>query len=301
MPGRRDLLWKYYARREEYLPAAKALADMASRPSDMTLQERVYYLAQALTNAKSAASLGSEDVEFTTGLQERIDVAHVQLEVVRAVEGHPEMSPAEKAGPLEALNADLLSLDDLYQHFARPLRLYEPILLILRTSDTRVEDVCAAVWLELLKQREADVPLDASASELVTDLCRKFYPSEGAPADIVLPIVYGFAADHASSSEAGWATRALLAGGVPLREAWDAVLALHDEATDAREFYAEEAAAAMQRWLDARGARDEALPAAEVEQFASKYILRTQGQSVDARRAETRKVMQQAKAAAARY
>lgn len=293
MLGRRDLLWKYYARREEYLAAAKALADMASRPSDMTLQERVYYLAQALTNAKSAASLGSEDVEFTTGLQERIDVAHVQLEVVRAVDGHPDMSPAEKAGQLAALNADLLSLDDLYQHFARPLRLYEPILLILRTSDTRVEDVCAAVWTELLKLSPP------ASAEVVTDLCRKFYPSEGAPPDIVLPIVYAFASDS-PQGEAGWATRALLAGGVPLREVWDAITALHDEAGDTQ-FYAEEAAAAMQRWLDAESKGDSSLPAAEVENFAAKYLLRTQGQSVDARRAETRKVMSQAKAAAARF
>jgi nuclear pore complex protein Nup155 len=288
VPGRRDLLWKYYARREEYLPAAKALADMASRPSDMSLQERVYYLAQALTNAKSAASLGAEDVEFTTGLQERIDVAHVQLEVVRAVEGHADMGPGEKADTLASLNEDLMSLDDLYQNYARPLRLYEPILLILRTSDTRVEDVVAAVWTELLKSPHP--------AEVITDLCRKFYPSEGAPPDIVLPIVYGHAAEV--GGDAGWATRALLAGGVSLRDVWDAVLALHDESPS--EFYAEEAAVVLQRWLDAPRAQQD-LPAAEVENFAAKYILRTQGQSLDARRAATRKVMQSAKAAAGRF
>ncbi|KLT44819.1 nucleoporin-domain-containing protein [Cutaneotrichosporon oleaginosum] len=288
VPGRRDLLWKYYARREEYLPAAKALADMASRPSDMSLQDRVYYLAQALTNAKSAASLGAEDVEFTTGLQERLDVAHVQLEVVRAVEGHPDMTPSEKADYLVSLNADLLSLDDLYQNFARPLRLYEPILLILRTADTRVEDVVKAVWTELLKSPHP--------AEVTTDLCRKFYPSEGAPPDLVLPIVYGHASEVGGAP--GWATRALLAGGVALRDLWDAVLALHDETPS--EFYAEEAAAVLQRWLDTPRAEQD-LPAAEVENFASKYILRTQGQSLDARRAETRKVMQSAKAAAGRF
>jgi nuclear pore complex protein Nup155 len=27
----KDLLWKYYARREEYLPAARALNDLATR------------------------------------------------------------------------------------------------------------------------------------------------------------------------------------------------------------------------------------------------------------------------------
>ncbi|BEJ12146.1 hypothetical protein CspHIS471_0206060 [Cutaneotrichosporon sp. HIS471] len=288
VPGRRDLLWKYYARREEFLPAAKALADMASRPSDMSLQDRVYYLAQAVTNAKSAASLGADDVEFTTGLQERIDVAHVQLEVVRAVEGHDDMSPAERGDALAALNEDLLSLDDLYQNFARPLRLYEAILLILRTSDTRVEDVVAAVWTELLK--------NPHPAEVVTDLCRKFYPSEGAPPDIVLPIVYGYASEV--GGEPGWATRALVAGGVTPRDVWDSVLALYDESPS--EFYAEEAAAILQRWLDTPRPQQD-LPAAEVENFAAKYILRTQGQSLDARRAATRKVMQSAKTATGRF
>lgn len=297
VPERRDLLWKYYSRREEYLQAAKALADLATRLGDMGLNERVYYLAQAVTNAKSAASLGSEDVEFTTGLQERIDVAQVQLEVVRAVESHTDMSPAEKIAPLDALNAELLGLDDLYQNYARPLRLYEPILLILKTADTRVEDVCVAVWQQLIRARAQEVPIDAAVGELVTDLCQKFYPSEGAPADLILPLVYNEAAPLRDETAAGWATRALLAGGVGLRDLWDVVVALHDEAADAREYYAEEAAAVLAQWLKTR----DGLPPADVEQFASAYVLRTNGATLDARRGETRKTMQEAKAVAGRF
>lgn len=299
VPGRRDLLWKYYARREEYLPAAKSLSDLSTRPGDMTLEERVYYLAQALTNAKSGASLGSEDVEFTTGLQERIDVAQVQLVVVHAVQGHPDMSPAEKIEPLEQLNAQLLTLDDLYLHFARPLRLFESILLILKTSDTRVEDVTQAVWDQLLNTRASASP--ASAAELITDLCRKFYPSEGAPPDIVLPLVYTWAAERydAETAPAGWVTRALLSGGVGLRETWDVSVALHEEAGEPadREFYAEQAAAAAREWLET----GEGLPAAEVENFASNYALRAGEGGIDSRRAETRKTMLAAKAAASRF
>jgi len=304
VPERRDLLWKYYARREDYLLAAKALSDLALREGGMSLSERVYYLAQALTNAKSAASVGSEDVEFTTGLQERIDVAQVQLEIVRAVEGHPDMSESEKVEPLEQLNSELLGLDDLYQHFARPLRLLEPILLILKTADTRVEDVCTAVWNQLLRQRAAQVPIDASVGELVTDLCRKYYPSEGAPADLVLPLVYTEAAPHRDTTAPGWATEAMLAGGVGLRDLWDVATLMHDEApAEDREYFAEEAAAVISAWLkNASGpGLQHDLPPADVEHFASAYLLRTQGAALDARRSETRKVMNAAKSAAARF
>ena len=77
----------------------------------MTLNDRAYYLAQALTSAKSAASLGAEDVEFASGLQERIDVVQVQMEVARAVESHSEMEGQEKEHVLSQLNGDLLGLD----------------------------------------------------------------------------------------------------------------------------------------------------------------------------------------------
>lgn len=79
----------------------------------MSLHERTYYLAQSLTSAKSAASLGTEDVEFTSRLQERIDVAQVQMEVARAVELHHEMNQDEKEQALGQLTGDLLGLDEV--------------------------------------------------------------------------------------------------------------------------------------------------------------------------------------------
>jgi nuclear pore complex protein Nup155 len=109
-------LWKFYARREEYLPAAKALLELASRPSDMSLHERTYYLAQALASAKSAASLGLDqdgaDVEFTNGLIERCEVAQVQVEVLRGIQ-NSDIDPKEKAAAIERLNSDLLGLDEV--------------------------------------------------------------------------------------------------------------------------------------------------------------------------------------------
>lgn len=168
--------------------------------SPMSLNDRVYYLAQALTSAKSAASLGAEDVEFTSGLQERIDVAQVQMEVARAVEAHPDMGDEEKGQVLAQLNSDLLGLDEvscvwaqelsleaeliceqLYQSYARPLRLYEAILLILKIADARIEDVCEAVWRQLLQQRASGPAAQPAMAEAITDLCRRYFPSEAAP------------------------------------------------------------------------------------------------------------------------
>jgi nuclear pore complex protein Nup155 len=84
----------------------------------------MYYLAQALTSAKSAASLGSEDVEFTSSLQERIDVAQVQSEVGRAIAGHKEMTAEEKNDSLKQLDSRLLGLDEVsWRGHVTPLEL----------------------------------------------------------------------------------------------------------------------------------------------------------------------------------
>ena len=92
------------------LSGLRYVADL--RPP-MSLNDRMYYLAQALTSAKSAASLGSEDVEFTSSLQERIDVAQVQTEVGRAIAGHKEMAADEKNESLKQLDSRLLGLDEV--------------------------------------------------------------------------------------------------------------------------------------------------------------------------------------------
>ena len=79
----------------------------------MSLTDRVYYLAQSLASAKSAASLGADDVEFISSVQERLDVAQVQQEVGRGIEGHPVMTQVEKDEVSAKLNTNLLRLDEV--------------------------------------------------------------------------------------------------------------------------------------------------------------------------------------------
>nr|XP_019008734.1 nuclear pore complex protein Nup155 [Kwoniella pini CBS 10737]OCF47515.1 nuclear pore complex protein Nup155 [Kwoniella pini CBS 10737] len=292
---RRDLLWKFYARREEYLAAAEALSSLATRPSPMVLHDRLYYLAQALTSAKSAASFGSEDVEFTSRLQEQIDVAQVQMEVARGVETHPDMSADDKNETLSRLNTDLLQLDELYQNFARPLRLYEPILLILKTADTRIDDVCEAVWRQLIGSFRAAG--NVAMSEHIITLVKRYFPSEAAPLDIMVPVVYA-EAQGAQGGSAGWASIALLDGGVPLRDLWEATVGLYENSDDdERDYYAEEVSVLASRWVS----RKDEIPAAEVERFASAYLLRTNGGPLDEVKRDTRDRLTAAKQAAVRY
>ncbi|KAL7424377.1 hypothetical protein Q5752_000059 [Cryptotrichosporon argae] len=290
---RRDLLWKYYARREEYMAAARALVDLAVRPGALRLHERTYYLAQALTNAKSASSLDADDVEFTTGLQERVEVGLVQVEVARAVEAHRELSSDEKHGLLAELD-ELKDLDELYQDYARPLRLYDAILLILKTADTRLLDVVDAVWRQLVAPAPGTPTPEAAMAAAVTDLARRYWATEAAVPDVVVPAVLEVAhtlrAAAGSAAQEGWPTRALLDGGAGVRELWDILVQLYDEAQD-KEYYAEQVGAVVKRWIETR----DGIPPAEVEQFTTAYLLKAGA------RTETRRRLEAAKAAAARF
>lgn len=87
--------------------------DVAHTNSALPLNDRAYYLAQSLTSAKSASSVGSDDVEFVSSLQERIDVAQVQMEVARAIESHSDLTREEKAEALGRLDRELIGLDEV--------------------------------------------------------------------------------------------------------------------------------------------------------------------------------------------
>lgn len=62
-------------------------------------------------------------------------------------------------------------------------------MLILKTADTRIDDVCEAVWRQLLLQASFDgaaqnnqvVGRDARVGEVVKELMRRYFPSEAAP------------------------------------------------------------------------------------------------------------------------
>jgi hypothetical protein len=102
----------------------------------MTLNDRMYYLAQSLASAKSAASVGAEDVEFTSSLQERIDVASVQMEVERAIENHESMSGEEKKEAMGQIDNDLIGLDEVsFSMSTRPLGNGFPFLGNSRIGD----------------------------------------------------------------------------------------------------------------------------------------------------------------------
>jgi len=82
--------------------------------SEIPLNDRIYYLSQALVNAKSSSqSSERSNVEFVTDLEEKTEVAQVQVEVARAVREVRNLSEEQKKQLQGRLEAGLLTINEV--------------------------------------------------------------------------------------------------------------------------------------------------------------------------------------------
>lgn len=184
-----ELLWQFYVRRSRFYDAARVLASLAdSVEFPLSLSRRLEYLSLALSNAKSqrhpASASDIGDVEFMTNLEEKIEVAQVQVEIYRAVKEHTEATPEAKQNMLQMLEQRLYNVSELFKEFAEPLALLEIQLLIFHIADFYDPNLIAQTWEVLVEhthyvnvELHPDERFDAVAG-VVYSLARRFYPSK---------------------------------------------------------------------------------------------------------------------------
>eukprot|EP00096_Caligus_rogercresseyi_P005390 TRINITY_DN2077_c0_g1_i1.p1 TRINITY_DN2077_c0_g1~~TRINITY_DN2077_c0_g1_i1.p1 ORF type:complete len:1265 (-),score=396.32 TRINITY_DN2077_c0_g1_i1:325-4119(-) len=147
-----DLLWKHYEKTRSYAAAAKILAKLAERHStEVSLKERLEYLSRAIMCVKSG-EMGSESNaagELLHDLEEKMEVARVQLQILDALNSHggPEVTNA-----VSRLNSDLLDISTLYQDFAEPYGLWECQLAVLHTAGHPDQMLIETLWEHIIDE-----------------------------------------------------------------------------------------------------------------------------------------------------
>ncbi|KAI9352014.1 Non-repetitive/WGA-negative nucleoporin C-terminal-domain-containing protein [Obelidium mucronatum] len=142
-----DLLWKFYVRSESFMKAAHVLCAMAiTKGYQLAFVKRLELLQLAVANAKSA-TVTVMDHDFMRDLEDKKDVALVQMEVVTAVSSRSTGIAAD-----DMLFESLLSISDLYTHYAKPLELFEICLLIFYTAEHKDTHIVSQTWIKLIKQ-----------------------------------------------------------------------------------------------------------------------------------------------------
>ncbi|KAH7340172.1 Non-repetitive/WGA-negative nucleoporin C-terminal-domain-containing protein [Rhizoctonia solani] len=223
-----ELLWQFFVHSGQYLRAAYALQSLADSETDLDLEARIEYLSLAVSNAKShpSSEYGQHEtaVEFLSDLEDKLEVAQVQLEVANllsrryAIETDPEWRRR-----YEVLTSRLLDISTLYREFAEPEDLNAMKLLILKVADRRDPQLVSSIWEAILM--EAGTP--QAVQEQVSTLAMRFFPSDIAfPLDLVCKLLDEFAWPRRLPPT--WVPSVLLSGGISFDAIFGALLAIHE-------------------------------------------------------------------------
>ncbi|OTF78434.1 nuclear pore complex protein nup155-like protein, partial [Euroglyphus maynei] len=149
-----DFLWLYYERNGHFSAAAQILAKLAEQNSnEIPLYKRIEYLSRAIVCMKSLdarlitnSSFGSAG-EFLHTLEEKIEVARIQMQLLNSLE---KLKPPHYEEAIQMLNQQLLNVTSLYQDFAEPFQLYECQLKILHCAGHDDISLIENIWRNIL-------------------------------------------------------------------------------------------------------------------------------------------------------
>ncbi|CAE6502987.1 unnamed protein product [Rhizoctonia solani] len=279
-----ELLWQFFVHSGQYLRAAYALQALADSETDLDLESRIEFLSLAVSNAKShpSSEYGQHEtaVEFLSDLEDKLEVAQVQLEIANLLSRKyaTETSP-EWRRRYEVLTSRLLDISALYREFAEPEDLNAMKLLILKVADRRDPQLVTSTWEAILM--EAGTP--QAVQEQVSTLAMRFFPSDIAfPLDLVCKLLDEFAWPRRLPPT--WVPSVLLSGGIPFDAIFGALLAIHESSVPPYNDIARtnhvlaEITVLLETWLDEQtrpgvGSTRAEFPVNYLDEVVSEFIL----------------------------
>lgn len=185
-----QLLWQFYVKNDQPLRAAEVLGALAESTQYVTqlppfcrfylrfcgsfnlnLDVRLEYLTLAVANAKShpisATGRHETAIAFLTDLEEKLDVAQVQLEIYNTL--LPHVNDAQEVGDrIKLLSTRLFTMTEvcltllyfpesqqsqqLYQGYAIPFDMPALKLLCLHVSEHRDESIVRPIWNQIFDE-----------------------------------------------------------------------------------------------------------------------------------------------------
>ncbi|KAM5193375.1 nuclear pore complex protein Nup155 [Mantella aurantiaca] len=166
-----DLQWRYYEKNRNFSSAARVVAKLADMPStDILLKQRIEYLSRAILSAKSSTGMSSlaSDGEFLHELEEKMEVARIQLQIqdtlIRRYSDHPSVQDA-----VAQLDSGLMDVTKLYGEFADPFKLSECKLAIIHCAGHSDPILVQNLWQEII-ERELSDSIAMSAADRMQSL-----------------------------------------------------------------------------------------------------------------------------------
>jgi len=119
----------------------------------MTIHDRLEYLSRAVMSAKSCSMLtsGSAEGEFLHEIEEKLEVAQIQLKVFEQI-SQKDLASVKKDPALIELNSKLLDVSALYGDYAETFSLPECKLVILLSANHIDDNLISQVWYEIINK-----------------------------------------------------------------------------------------------------------------------------------------------------
>ncbi|NXN93474.1 NU155 protein, partial [Rhinopomastus cyanomelas] len=221
-----DLLWRYFEKNRNFSSAARVLAKLAELHStEISLQQRLEYIARAILSAKSSTAQSSiaADGEFLHELEEKMEVSRIQLQIQETLQRqYSHHSSVQDA--VSQLDSQLMDITKLYGEFADPFKLSECKLAIIHCAGHSDPLLVQTLWEEIIEKELSDSiclsPSDRmQALSLKMVLLGKIYA--GTPRYFPLGKLY-FLVQYLEQQvcnlnwEAGFVTQTMQEIGVPL-------------------------------------------------------------------------------------
>ncbi|KAH9950428.1 nucleoporin [Amylocystis lapponica] len=209
-----QLLWKFYVKDGQPLRAAEVLGALAeSTEFDLPLD----ILGNAKSHPVSAGSRHETAIAFLTDLEEKLEVAQVQLELFNALLPHVN-DAGEVGAKVKLLSKGLMSITELFQEYAVPFDLPAIKLLILHVSEHRDDNLAQPIWNQIFEEAlegaDATIGADRLASRIIP-LGQRYYPSDSAfPLRHIATLLVRFSLTHKGAIPYGWAPRVLIQCGM---------------------------------------------------------------------------------------
>ncbi|XP_059689331.1 nuclear pore complex protein Nup155 isoform X2 [Gavia stellata] len=235
-----DLLWRYFEKNRNFSNAARVLAKLADLHStEISLQQRLEYIARAILSAKSSTAISSiaADGEFLHELEEKMEVARIQLQIQETLQRqYSHHSSVQDA--ISQLDAELMDITKLYGEFADPFKLSECKLAIIHCAGHSDPILVQTLWQEIIEKELSDSvslsPADRmQALSLKMVLLGKIYA--GTPRYFPLDFLVQFLEQQVCTLnwDVGFVTYTMQEIGVPLPR----LLEVYDQLFKARDPY----------------------------------------------------------------
>uniref|UniRef100_A0A8C0QQB1 Nucleoporin 155 n=1 Tax=Chelonoidis abingdonii TaxID=106734 RepID=A0A8C0QQB1_CHEAB len=228
----------YFEKNRNFSNAARVLAKLADMHStEITLQQRLEYIARAILSAKSSTAISSiaADGEFLHELEEKMEVARIQLQIEETLQRqyfhHSSVQDA-----ISELDSELMDITKLYGEFADPFKLSECKLAIIHCAGHSDPILVQTLWQEIIEKELSDSvtlsPTDRmQALNLKMVLLGKIYA--GTPRYFPLDFLVQFLEQQVCSLnwDVGFVTHTMREIGVPLSR----LLEVYDQLFKARD------------------------------------------------------------------